>query len=144
MCSCIQLFRNLIAYVECNLTADGKAQLAVKTACFSLAGNTCLAIIKGIVFIFGNLYALIADAIESATDVFSSLLVLIGLKYANKPADENHPYGHGEIEPLITFIVVAFLVISATLIAYESIQHIRTPQKTPEAWTLIVLAVIIS
>lgn len=118
-------------------------QIAVKTACISIAGNTCLAIIKGTAGFFGNSYALIADAIESTTDVFSTMLVLIGLKYANKPADENHPYGHGKIEPLVTFIVVAFLVISATLIAYESIQNIQTPQKTPESWTLIVLAGII-
>lgn len=70
-------------------------------------------------------------------------MVLIGLKYAKRPADENHPYGHGRIEPLITFIVVAFLVTSATVIAYESIQNIQTPHKTPKAWTLIVLVVII-
>jgi cation diffusion facilitator family transporter len=92
---------------------------------------------------FGNSYALIADAIESVTDVFSSLLVLVGLKYAQKPADKNHPYGHGKIEPLITFIVVAFLITTATIIAYESILNIQTPHKTPASWTLIVLGAII-
>ena len=59
---------------------------------------------------FGNSYALIADAIESTTDIFSSLLVLLGLKYSARPADKNHPYGHGRVEPLITFLVVVFLV----------------------------------
>jgi divalent metal cation (Fe/Co/Zn/Cd) transporter len=53
---------------------------------------------------------MIADAIESTADIFSSLLVLLGLKYANRPPDKNHPYGHGRLEPLITFAVVAFLV----------------------------------
>ncbi len=102
-----------------------------------------MAIIKGLAGFFGNSYALIADAIESTTDIFSSLLVLLGFKYAKRPADENHPYGHGKIEPLITFLVVAFLVTSATIIAYESIQNIQTPHKVPKAWTLIVLGVII-
>ena len=118
-------------------------QSAIRTAYFSIIGNTCLALIKGLAGYFGNSYALIADAIESTTDIFASLLVLFGLKYANKPADENHPYGHGKIEPLVTFLVVAFLVTSATIIAYESIQNIQTPHKVPKPWTLIVLGSII-
>ncbi|MBD0824207.1 cation diffusion facilitator family transporter [Aestuariibaculum marinum] len=118
-------------------------QTAIKTTYFSIIGNTCLALLKGLAGVFGNSYALIADAIESTTDIFSSALVLLGLKYAKKPADDNHPYGHGKIEPLITFIVVAFLVTSATIIGYESIEHIQTPHKTPKPWTLIVLGAII-
>lgn len=116
---------------------------AIRTAYFSIVTNTSLALIKGLAGFFGNSYALIADAIESTTDIFSSLLVLLGLKYAKRPADKNHPYGHGKIEPLITFVVVAFLVTSATIIAYESIQHIRTPHKIPKPWTLFILAGII-
>lgn len=118
-------------------------QTAIRTTYFSIIGNTCLALIKGLAGFFGNSYALIADAIESTTDIFSSLLVLFGLKYAKRPADENHPYGHGKIEPLITFLVVAFLVTSATIIAYKSIQNIQTPHKVPKAWTLIVLGAIV-
>ena len=118
-------------------------QTAIRTTYFSIIGNTSLALIKGLAGFFGNSYALIADAIESTTDIFSSLLVLFGLKYAKRPADENHPYGHGKIEPLITFLVVAFLVTSATIIAYESIQNIQTPHKVPKPWTLIVLGAII-
>ena len=116
---------------------------AIRTTYFSLLGNTAMAIIKGLAGFFGNSYALLADAIESTTDIFSSFLVLIGIKYANKPADENHPYGHGKAEALFTFIVVGFLITSATIIAYESIENIQTPHKLPKPWTLLVLAVII-
>lgn len=118
-------------------------QKAIKTTYFSIAGNTAMALIKGLAGIFGNSYALIADAIESTTDIFSSILVLIGLRYSNKPPDKNHPYGHGRIEPLITFLVVGFLITSATIIAYESIQNIRTPHELPEPFTLFVLGGII-
>lgn len=118
-------------------------QTAIRTTYFSIIGNISLALIKGLAGFFGNSYALIADAIESTTDIFSSLLVLFGLKYAKRPADKNHPYGHGKIEPLITFLVVAFLVTSATIIAYESIQNIQIPHKVPKSWTLIVLGAII-
>ncbi|OYX19077.1 MAG: cation-efflux pump [Algoriphagus sp. 32-45-6] len=93
--------------------------------------------------IFGNSYALIADGIESTVDIFSSFLVLLGLRYAARPADENHPYGHGKAEPLITFAVVVFLVLSAFTIAWQSIQNIQTPHALPESWTLWVLAGII-
>lgn len=122
---------------------ESNIQKAIKTSYLSIFGNALLAIAKGVTGIFGNSYALIADAIESTTDVFASLLVLLGLKYSSKPPDENHPYGHGRAEPLITFAVVGFLVVSATVIAYESIKHIKTPHKVPESYTLIVLAVII-
>ena len=118
-------------------------QTAIKATYFSIIGNTCLAIVKGLAGFFGNSYALIADAIESTTDIFASLLVLFGIKYSNKPADENHPYGHGRAEPLITFLVVGFLITTATIIAYESIYNIQTPHELPKQWTLIVLAVII-
>lgn len=116
---------------------------AIKATYVSIAGNAVLAIIKLLAGYIGNSYALIADGIESASDILSSLLVLFGLKYANRPADKNHPYGHGRIEPLITFLVVGFLVASAVIIAYESIENIRTPHELPKAWTLIVLGCII-
>ena len=116
---------------------------AVKATYFSIIGNTSLAIIKGLAGYFGNSYALIADAIESTADIFSSFLVLFGIKYSSRPADKNHPYGHGRAEPLITFLVVGFLITSATVIAYESIENIRTPHDLPEPFTLIILAAII-
>ncbi|ALW85862.1 cobalt-zinc-cadmium resistance protein [Hymenobacter sedentarius] len=118
-------------------------QTAIKATYFSIAGNTCLALIKGAAGVFGNSYALVADAIESTTDILSSFLVLLGIKYSNKPADENHPYGHGRAEPLVTFLVVGFLITSATIIAYESIQNIGTPHALPKSWTLYILGGII-
>lgn len=108
-----------------------------------IAGNLALAIIKWLAGHFGQSYALIADAIESTTDVFSSLLVLLGIRYASRPPDHNHPYGHGRIEPIITFLIVCTLAGSAILIASESIQNIRRPHAAPESWTLYILAAVI-
>lgn len=120
-----------------------KEHLAIKTIYFSIVGNTVLALIKGLAGFFGNSFALIADAIESTADIFSSILVLFGLRYANRPADKNHPYGHGRVEPLITFIVVGFIITSAVVIAFKSVQNIGTPHDLPELWTLLVLGAII-
>ena len=116
---------------------------ALQTSVFSILGNILFAVIKFLAGIFGNSYALIADAIESTADVFSSILVWVGLKYSTKPADENHPYGHGRFEVLSTFAVIGFLVVSATIIAVESIKNIQTPHEGPKVFTLWILAAII-
>ena len=118
-------------------------QKAIKATYFSIIGNTLLVVIKGVAGYYGNSYALIADAIESTTDVFSSFLVLFGIKYSNKPADKNHPYGHGRAEPLITFLVVGFLIASAFYIATESFHNINKPHELPKPFTLFVLGAII-
>lgn len=123
--------------------ATSNEQTAIRATYFSLASNTLLAIIKWLAGFFGNSYALIADAIESTADICSSCLVLFGLKYASRPADKNHPYGHGRAEPLITFLVVGFLITSATIITYESIVNIRTPHELPKPFTLYILGAII-
>ncbi len=116
---------------------------AKRAAALSLITNFLLAIAKGLGGVLGHSDALIADAIESCADIFSSFLVLFGLQYAHKPADEDHPYGHGKAEPLITFAVVGFLLISATIIAVESIRHLNESQQQPAFYTLYILGAII-
>lgn len=105
--------------------------------------NVFLAITKWFIGYFGNSFALIADAIESTSDIFASSLVFLGLLYATKPPDEDHPYGHGKAESLVTFIIVGFLVLSSGVIFYQSIKNILTPHELPEAYTLYVLIIII-
>jgi cation diffusion facilitator family transporter len=118
-------------------------QKAIHATYFSILSNTSLAVLKGIAGYLGNSYALIADALESTTDIFASFLVFFGIKYSNKPPDKNHPYGYGRAEPLITFIVVALLITSAVIIALESIKNIHTPHELPKVWTLLILGAII-
>jgi cation diffusion facilitator family transporter len=112
----------------------------------TLAGiivNLCLAAIKGIVGVAGHSYALVADAIESLTDVFSSLIVYFGLRVAMRPPDANHPYGHGKAEPMAALVVSVSLFVAAAAIAVESIHEIRTPHTMPAAFTLIVLPIVV-
>lgn len=115
----------------------------IRTIYVSIAVNIALAAVKWIAGMLGNSYALVADAIESTSDVFSSFLVLFGLKYSSRPADENHPYGHGRAEPLMTFLVCGFLGFSSIVIAYNAIHNIRTPHELPASWTLWILAIVI-
>ena len=118
-------------------------QTAIRAAQWSMLGNFFLAIIKIAVGVVGHSFAMIADGIESVSDIFSSALVWIGLKYASRPPDKNHPYGHGKAEPLVTFLVVGLLIGSAIFITTQSIYHIRHPHRAPEGFVLIVLGLII-
>jgi len=105
--------------------------------------NALLAIGKIVTGVFGNSYALIADGIESTADVLSSLIVWGGLRLSLKPADANHPFGHGKAESIAALIVSLMLLGAAVLIAWQSIREIRTPHHAPEWFTLVVLLVVI-
>lgn len=122
---------------------EEKIKESRRASFFSIASNLILAITKWVAGIFGNSFALIADAIESSADVFSSILVLLGNKYSFKPVDKSHPYGHGRMEAVVTFVVVGFLIASAILIAGQAIHNIMSPQAMPKPFTLIVLGIVI-
>ena len=109
----------------------------------AIAINLTLALVKISTGVLGNSYAMIADGIESTTDIFSSLIVMGGLRISTKPPDETHPYGHGKAESLAGLIVALFLLGAATLIAYQSVQEIRTPHQSPAWFTLVVLGGVI-
>jgi cation diffusion facilitator family transporter len=112
---------------------------AARIGLISFLSNLILACIKAATGIIGNSYALIADAIESFADIFSSLFLFFGLRYTQRPADETHPYGHGRLEPLLTFIIVLVLLLSAGWISVQAVNNLSKPQETPEPWTILVI-----
>lgn len=123
-----------------NLEAiQDRYQAGARATLLGMAVNAVLVLIKGAAGVLGNSYALIADAIESASDIVTSLIVLIGLRLAGKPADQNHPYGHGKFEPLAAVFVSIVLLAAAVLIMVASIREIMTPHHSPEPFTLAVL-----
>ena len=119
------------------------AEQGIHTTIIGIITSIVLAAIKAIAGVMGNSYALIADAIESASDVFTSIIVLTGLKIARRPADETHPYGHGKAEPFAGIIVAAALFIAAIVIIIQSLHEIITPHHAPAPFTLIVLVAVV-
>lgn len=91
----------------------------------------------------GDSYALIADGIESTLDIFGSLLVWAGLRFAALPPDESHPYGHGKAETLAAMAVALLLLGTSVLLALQSVREILAPHHTPAPFTLGVLLVVI-
>ncbi len=109
----------------------------------SIGVNVLLAVVKVITGVLGHSYALIADGIESTVDIFSSTIVLGGLKIGALPPDRNHPFGHGKAESLAAMVVSLTLLVAAVVIAAQSIKEIISPHFLPAAYTLIVLAGVI-
>jgi cation diffusion facilitator family transporter len=105
--------------------------------------NVFMVAIKATAGVFGNSFALLADAIESASDVLVSIMVWFGIRIASREPDDDHPYGHGKAEPLVGIIVGLMLVVSAIIISIEAVRNIRIPHEPPASFTLLVLVVVI-
>lgn len=122
---------------------DHPAQKGMRSVAVGIAINTVLALVKAAAGVFGNTYALIADAIESLSDVVTSVIVWWGLRISARPPDDNHPYGHGKAEPLATTVVAIALFAAACGIGYQSVREILTPHKMPAPFTLAVVAGVV-
>jgi cation diffusion facilitator family transporter len=108
-----------------------------------LAVNVVLTCSKLAAGIFGHSHALIADAVESLADIFSSIIVWRGLVVAAEPADEDHPYGHGKAEPIAAAVVSFMLLLAAGWIAITAITEISVRRISPAPFTLAVLLFVI-
>lgn len=106
--------------------------------------NLLLMLVKIVTGVVGNSYALIADGIESASDILVSLITWIGFGLSLRPPDEKHPFGHGKIESLAGMFSGLALLAAAGLISFHSIREILTPHHGPEWFTLPVLLAVVA
>lgn len=116
---------------------------AIRTTQLGIMVSILLIFLKGISGHLGHSYALIADATESGADVLSSGILWLALRYAQRPPDKGHPYGHGKAEPIAAIIVGLFLMAAAGWIAYHAIVFIETPHELPAKFTLVVLFIVV-
>lgn len=103
------------------LLMEMRETLAKKVAWISVISNIFLTLGKIIIGWVGNSDAVFADGIHSAADVFASVIVLLVIKIANKPADNEHPYGHGKAEVIVSGIIGILLFLVAIYVVYEGI-----------------------
>jgi cation diffusion facilitator family transporter len=119
-------------------------QRGIRSAQIGMLINTGLAITKLVAGLVGNTYALVADAVESTADIFSSLIVWGGLRVAGRDPDEAYPFGYGKAESLASAVVALMLLGAAVGISVEAVREIRTPHHSPAPWTLGVLVVVMA
>jgi cation diffusion facilitator family transporter len=108
-----------------------------------MGANVVLATAKILAGALGHSYVLIADGIESALDIAGSGIIWGGLKFASRPPDETHPYGHGKAEPVAAIIVSLGVLAAALVIAIQSVREIFRPHHAPEPFTLVVLVAVV-
>ncbi len=116
---------------------------SIRWAQAGLLTNAVLVLVKLIAGIVGHANALVADAVESSADIFSSAIVWTGLSIAARPADDNHPYGHGKAEPIAAAVVSLMLLGAAVGIAIMAVREILRPHQAPALFTLFVAAGVI-
>lgn len=118
-------------------------QTGARVALFGMIVNFIFAAAKILGGLLGNAYVLIADGIESALDIVGSFVIWSGLKFAARPPDETHPYGHGKAEPIAAVVVALGVLAAAAGLAIESVREILTPHHGPAPFTLAILIVVI-
>ena len=116
-----------------------RLERSLRATFIGLAVNVFLSAVKLVAGVFGHSHALVADACESLTDIFSSIIVWRGVVVAAAPADEDHPYGHGKAEPLAAAAVSAILIFVAGWIAIGALHNLGQPRTAPKIFTLLVL-----
>jgi cation diffusion facilitator family transporter len=118
-----------------------RESLAKKIAWISVISNILLTLGKLFIGWYGNSDAVFADGIHSAADVFASVIVLLVIKIANKPADNEHPYGHGKAEVIVSGIVGILLFLVSIYVIYEGIAGFFHEVETPSylaMWVAII------
>src|SRR5664279_4529633 len=118
-------------------------QSGARVALLGMVTNVVLAIAKIAAGVLGNSYVLIADGIETTLDIAGSVVIWGGLRFAARPPDETHPYGHGKAEPIAAAIVAFGVLASAVGLGVQSARELFVPHHTPAPFTLVVLVIVV-
>lgn len=106
----------------------------------SMGINLLLCVMKMVLGLMIGAVSLISDGVHSLSDIFSTVVVLVGIKISNKPADKSHPYGHEKIETVIAFLLGLMLLVIGGEIAYKGIIKIVAAEPQAAQQPLLVLA----
>lgn len=107
-----------------------------------IIGNVFLLIIKGLIGIVTNSQAMIADSINSAGDIFASLMTFIGNKISSKPNDNDHNFGHGKAEYIFSLIISISMVIAAITLLTSAVKSLIYGNEVTFSWFLIIICVV--
>lgn len=121
-------------------------KVAVRVSVVSIAGNLLLTVFKFLAGIFAHSGAMVSDAVHSASDVVSSIIVIIGVKAAARKEDEGHPYGHERFESVAAVVLAAILVIVGGTIGISALESIidGSYREMQMPGTLALIAAIVS
>lgn len=111
---------------ECNSIRQGFEKTAVRVSNVSIIGNIILALLKLLAGIIAHSAAMISDAVHSASDVFSSIIVIIGVKLSSKDSDKEHPYGHERLESVAAIVLAIILGVTGLFIGHRAVENLTS------------------
>lgn len=117
---------------------------AVKVSTVSIILNIILSLLKLVAGIFGKSMAMLSDAVHSLSDVFGSIIVIIGVKISKKKEDNDHQYGHDRMECLASLALGAILFLTGALLIYEGIKKIVSGTSISTPGQIALIAAIVS
>ena len=112
-----------------------------KVGTFGIIGNIFLLVIKGTAGIISRSQAMIADSINSAGDIFASLMTFIGNKIASTPIDDDHNFGHGKAEYIFSLFISISMIIASVKTAIDSITNLFRKSELTFSWWLVVVCI---
>ena len=104
---------------------------ALRVSAVSIAVNLLLSVAKLAAGLIARSGAMVSDAVHSASDIFSTIIVIIGVKLSGKAADREHPYGHERMECVAAILLAVVLLITGIFIAQEGVQRILSADSEP-------------
>lgn len=113
-----------------------------KASILGMVGNVFLLIIKTFIGIASHSQAMIADAANSAGDIFASLMTFIGNRIASEPSDETHNFGHGKAEYLFSLLISISMLFVAVKLLYDSVMSLILKQTFTFSWLLIIVCIV--
>ena len=109
---------------------------ATRAALLGLIVNSALGVVKLVGGLVGNSFALLSDAVNSLGDSLTSIVVLYALRVAQRPPDDEHPYGHTRAEVIAATNVAVVIILSALMIGWEAVRRMASIHELPPTWTL--------
>ena len=116
--------KNRIMTKKNKTTENDFCKVANRVSFITIIGNVILSVVKFLAGIIAHSNAMISDAVHSASDVFSTIVVMIGIKLAAKEADKEHPYGHERLECVAAIVLAMVLIITGLGIGAEALKNI--------------------
>ena len=119
-------------------------RIAMRVSRVTIVINFLLSVLKLLAGVLARSGAMVSDAVHSASDVFSTVIVIIGVKAAGKDSDREHPYGHERMESVAAVVLAAVLLFTGLLIGWEGVKRLRAPEDLPVPGILALIAAIVS
>ena len=119
-----------------------RTKIGVFQGWISVLVNSILFILKLVIGVMVGAVSVIADAVHTLSDVVSSIVVIWGFKQAEKPADVEHPYGHGRAEYIATLIIAILLCVAGIEFIEASIDRIQNPERVLAEWWMILILMV--